>query len=157
MGCKVRYNGRDALCEDRILANWSNEGRLVIICPEVSAGLSVPRVPSEIVGCGGGMSVLAGDAKVLSHDGTDKTDAFLMGANNALQLAKENNIKIAILKANSPSCGNTHIYDGTYSGNIIEGMGTAAALLTQHGIKVFNEKQIKEAYEYVSMLEGLES
>lgn len=153
MGCKVRYHGGDALCHHNLLEIWENEGRLIKICPEVSAGLSVPRTPSEIIGNGGGISVLAGYAKVVSHDGVDKTDEFLAGANYALKLAEENNIKIAILKANSPSCGNKRIYDGSYSGNLIFGMGTTAALLTQHGIKVFNETEINEVQEYLLMLE----
>jgi len=126
IGQKVRYHGNDALCRSSILERWQQENRLVAICPEIAGGLPVPRASCEIVGEGGGLAVLAGKAKVMSHNGIDRTDAFLAGANKTLELAKNHNIKIAILKSNSPSCGNNSIYDGTYSGVTISGMGTTA-------------------------------
>src|SRR5688572_10678844 len=94
-GQKVRYHGKDALCSHDILDKWQGEGRLVTVCPEVSAGLSVPRPSCEIVGGGAGLAVLAGKAKVMSHHGIDRTNAFLEGANKTLQVDKLHNIKIA--------------------------------------------------------------
>lgn len=60
---------------------------------------------------------------------------------------------MAILKSHSPSCGNNTIYDGTYSGKTIAGMGTTTALLVQHGLSVFNENQIDEAVNFLFTLE----
>ena len=81
----------------------------------------------------------------LSGDGCGllfkKPDVFLR------KIAKQNNIKVAILKARSPSCGSQQIYDGTFSNKLIDGMGVTAALLTQNGIKVFNENQIDLALD----------
>jgi uncharacterized protein YbbK (DUF523 family) len=54
-------------------------------------------------------------------------------------------VRIAILKARSPSCGSNIIYDGSFSRTPISGMGITAALLTQHGIQVFDEEHIDEA------------
>lgn len=59
---------------------------------------------------------------------------------------------MAVLKANSPSCGNIEIYDGTYSRQKIAGQGVTAALLTQHGVKVFNENQLIAVAEYLKTL-----
>src|SRR3990167_4805177 len=156
LGKKVRYHGNDALCDNAILEKWKQENRLVVICPEVSAGLPVPRPSCEIVGKGGGVAVLHNKAKVMSHTGIDKTDAFLSGANKALKVAKTENIRIAILKSKSPSCGNSVIYDGTYNDKTIAGMGVTAALLTQNNIKVFNEDQISEALDFLNFLESLD-
>ncbi len=39
IGLKVRYHGGDALCNSQIIDKWEKEGRIVSICPEVSAGL----------------------------------------------------------------------------------------------------------------------
>ena len=39
--------------------------------------------------------------------------------------------------------------DGTFSGNVVEGMGVTAALLNQQGIKVFDETEIDMAIDYV--------
>ncbi len=154
IGQKVRYHGKDALCQHGILDKWQQEGRLVAVCPEVSAGLPVPRPSSEIVGSGGGQAVLAGKARVITHNGIDRTEAFILGANKALQVATEHHIKIAILKSNSPSCGNNTIYDGTYTGKTIAGTGTTAALLSQNGLTVFNENQLHEAETFLFKLEN---
>ena len=153
LGLKVRYHGGDAFCDNPIIKKWHQEGRLVAVCPEVSAGLSAPRESSEIVG-GTGIDVLRKSAKVLSHAGFDKTGAFIKGANHALSIALKHNIKIAILKKNSPSCGNTTIYDGTFSGKIAAGSGVTAALLAENGIRVFNDDQLNEAFEYLTSLEA---
>ncbi|HEY5576635.1 MAG TPA: DUF523 domain-containing protein, partial [Clostridiaceae bacterium] len=40
------------------------------------------------------------------------------------------------LKSKSPSCGCGRIYDGTFSGRVIEGNGVTAELLIRNGIKV---------------------
>lgn len=152
LGQKVRYHGGDAFCDNPIIKKWQEEGRLVAVCPEVSAGLSIPRESSEIVG-GTGIDVLRRSAKVLSHTGLDKTEAFIKGAKHALTTASKYNIKIAILKKGSPSCGNTTIYDGTFSGKITTGSGVTAALLVENGIQVFNDDQIVEAHEYLRAIE----
>jgi uncharacterized protein YbbK (DUF523 family) len=47
-------------------------------------------------------------------------------------------IEGAILKANSPSCGHGTVYDGTFTGTLIEGEGVFAETLTALGIKVYN-------------------
>ncbi len=39
LGDPVRYNGRDARIEDRILSIWQREGRVVPFCQDLPAGL----------------------------------------------------------------------------------------------------------------------
>ena len=103
----------------------------VLICPEVFGGLSTPRLPSEIV-----------NDKVLNSIGEDVTNAFICGANKALELAKKHGVKKAILKAKSPSCGKGMIYDGTFSHQVTSGNGVAAALLMENGIEVYTELEV---------------
>jgi uncharacterized protein YbbK (DUF523 family) len=153
VGQNVRYDGNNKLINDSLLEKWRQEGRLVSTCPEVSGGLPIPRPPCQIVGEGGGTAVLAGKAKVFSNNGIDRTNEFLAGANIALRIAQQHDIKIAILKASSPSCGNNEIYDGSFSGSKIPGMGVTSALLSQHGVKVFNEDEVGEVEKYLSQLE----
>lgn len=152
VGLKVRYHGGDAQCNNQIIERWTKECRIVSICPEVSAGLLVPRPSSEII-YGTAKDVLKGRAKVFTHTGIDRTDAFINGAFKTLSLAKKFNIKVAILKKDSPSCGNTTVYDGSFSGKIISGTGVTAQLLNDNGIRVFNELELKEADVYVHFLE----
>ena len=64
LGERVKYHGGHALVENSTLDQWRKEERLVIICPEVSAGFPTPRRPSEIIG-GGVREMGAGDLRVL--------------------------------------------------------------------------------------------
>ena len=97
-------------------------------------GLPIPRDPAEIVG-GDGYDVLAGFAKVVTKNGKEVTREFVRGAEKALELCLEKGITRAVLKSKSPSCGQTHIYDGTFSKVLRKGCGVTAALLTYYGIK----------------------
>lgn len=54
------------------------------------------------------------------------TKQFSKGAEMVLKIARENNVKIAILKAKSPSCGVGWIYDATFSRNLVKGDGITA-------------------------------
>lgn len=151
LGQKVRYDGSDKDQRGALLNELIEQGRVLAICPEVAGGLSVPRLPAEIQNADGA-AVLAGQARVLDSSGNDVTQAFLDGARQALQLAQQNNAKAAILKERSPSCGSQAIYDGTFSKQLRSGRGVTAALLEQHGLKVFNETQINEAVAYAANL-----
>ncbi|EQC49687.1 DUF523 domain-containing protein, partial [Bacteriovorax sp. DB6_IX] len=53
-----------------------------------------------------------------------------------LKLAKISGATEALLKSKSPMCGHGKIYDGTYSGKLIDGDGIFANLLKKNGIKV---------------------
>jgi uncharacterized protein YbbK (DUF523 family) len=151
LGQKVRHDGGDKDCRGALLDELIEQDRVIAFCPEVAGGLSVPRLPAEIQN-GDGAAVLAGQARVLDSSGNDVTQAFVDGARLALQLAQQHGIKVAILKERSPSCGGQAIYDGTFSKQFKPGRGVTAALLEQHGIKVFNETQINEAVAYATSL-----
>jgi uncharacterized protein YbbK (DUF523 family) len=122
----------DILCENEIYS----------ICPEVAGGLGIPRNPAEIV---------KNDKPfiVKNEDETDVTMNFLIGAKKALDICINENIKVALLKANSPSCGNLKIYDGTFTNNLIDGQGLTSRLLKDNGIEVFNETQLKELEKFI--------
>ncbi len=116
-------------------------GRAVPICPEVAGGLPIPRPTAEIVG-GDGEDVLDGRARVVMITGEDVTEAYLLGAECALAAARRYGITTAILKQRSPSCGSTHIYDGTHSGRLVAGRGVTAALLARNGLTVQSESDL---------------
>jgi len=94
-------------------------------CPEVEGGMSIPRLPSEKNG-----------DKVINIKGVDVTDEFEIGAEKALEKVLKNNIKLALLKGKSPSCGIDSIYDGTFKKNIIFGNGITADKLLLNGIDI---------------------
>ncbi len=152
IGEAVRYNGGHCFVKSPIIQQWLREGRLVPICPEVAGGLPVPRPPAEVVG-GDGEAVLEGRAIVHTREGQTVTAQYVLGAQKALDLARWHNIRIAILKENSPACGTHWVYDGTFSGSKRKGMGVTAALLKRHGIRVFNENELEAVVAYLQKLE----
>ena len=152
LGHKVRYDGGASGPFDQ-LAAWQAEGRVVAVCPEVAGGLPTPRPSAEIPG-GQGIDVWEGRAQVLTAEGEDFSAAFLDGARQALALVQRHAIRIAILKANSPSCGNVLTYDGSFSGVKVEGQGVTAALLAGAGVQVFSELQLDDAARALARLEA---
>ncbi|MEK1908567.1 purine-nucleoside phosphorylase [Pseudomonas chlororaphis] len=143
LGHRVRYDGGASGPFDQ-LASWQAEGRVVALCPEVAGGLPTPRAAAEIPGGQGG-EVLDGLARVITSEGEDVSAEFLSGARQALELVREHGIRIAVLKANSPSCGNLLTYDGSFSGVKVSGEGVTAALLKRAGVQVFSELELAEA------------
>lgn len=152
LGHRVRYDGGAHGPFDQ-LQRWLDEGRVVALCPEVTGGLPTPRAPAEIRGGRGG-AVLDGKLAVLTVEGEDVTAAFVDGAEQALALVREHGIRLALLKARSPSCGNLENYDGSFSGVRVAGEGVTAALLKRAGVKVFNETQLDEARAELVRLEA---
>ena len=147
LGQKVRYDGNDCFQNHNRLQTWIKAGKTVTICPEMAGGLPTPRLPAEIQGNKTGNDVLSGGARIVATDGNDVTDEFIEGARKTLALAQKHHVRVAILKAKSPSCGASVIYDGTFSRELIPGMGVTAALLTQHNILVFDENHIDDALD----------
>jgi uncharacterized protein YbbK (DUF523 family) len=134
LGQPVRYDGQSKPIPEKLwLKQLQAQGRLVIVCPEVVGGLPTPRPAAERV-----------KDKVITTTGSDVTYAFIKGAEHALKLCQQHNIQHALLKANSPSCGNKQIYDGSFSGRLTNGQGITAKLLTENGIEVFSELQLDE-------------
>lgn len=154
LGDAVRYDATDKRCLHPRLAEWIAQGRVVGICPELAAGLGVPRAPNEIEGGAGGLAVLAGQARVLDREGRDWSAQFVQGADAALALALEWGIRVALLKQASPSCGSRVIYDGHFQGGRLAGQGVTAARLAAAGIEVFGEDEIEAAAKALCRLDA---
>lgn len=134
LGEPCRYDGNDNLTD---WVKELTEGHTVcMVCPETLGKLSVPRPKSEIK-----------DGAVINEEGEDVTKAFEDGARiayiravaAAMSIGEE--IEGAILKSNSPSCGKDKVYDGTFSGTLMDGEGIFAKTLREHGIKIYTEKE----------------
>lgn len=142
LGENCKYSGGNNKSENVI--KYLEDKEYILVCPEQLGGLSTPRNPSEIITYGNkdGNDVLSGCTKVLSNKGIDVTKNFIKGAEETLKIAKEHNAKTAILKAGSPSCGYKKIYDGSFLGNKIQGMGVTAAILNKENIALLDEDDI---------------
>lgn len=128
LGINCKYNGSNNYIKE--VEELKKCYNLIPVCPEVLGGLSVPRDPSEI-----------NDNKVVSINGKDNTYAYHLGAKQALDIAKKNNCKFAILKDKSPSCGSVS-YDGTFSHKLIDQKGITTKLLIENGFTVYTENDI---------------
>jgi uncharacterized protein YbbK (DUF523 family) len=147
LGDPVRHDARHKLSRHPVLQRWIEEGRVVRVCPEIEGGLPVPRPAAEIAGGAGGRRVLLGEARVVTRGGEDVSAAFVKGAQAALALTAKHGIRVAVLKARSPSCGSSESYDGTFEGTLVEEPGVTAALLMSHGVLVFSEEELEAAEE----------
>ena len=126
-GVNCKYDGGNN--EDEKVLELVKAGKAILVCPEQLGGLPTPRLPAEIV-------EINGERKVIATDGTDVTAQFLKGAEEALKIAQMMNIKKAILKSRSPSCGYGRIYDGSFSKTLKDGSGFTAELLEKNGIEI---------------------
>ena len=141
LGDNVKYSGGNNLRPELIKLLEKYSVKIVKVCPECFGGLSIPRVASEIK-----------EDKVFSKEGKDVTEEFLKGAEETSKIAKENQVDFAILKERSPSCGISYIYDGSFSGKIIQGQGITVRKLNEENIKIFSEENLEEIEKY---LQGL--
>ena len=139
----VRYDGGMKEETHPEFLKWKGEGRLVPICPEVFAGLPTPRPDAQ----------RSGD-RIVNRAGQDVTEEFTKGAEEALRLAREEDVAFCIMKQSSPSCGSREIYDGTFTDTVISGQGLAVEMLRDAGFKVFAEEDMEEAIDWLAQIEG---
>jgi uncharacterized protein YbbK (DUF523 family) len=131
LGNKVRYDGKSCLVQSALaLTEFFN---VIPVCPEMDSGMPNPRDPSEIKG-----------NKVYSNKGKDVTAFYQKGAEIALNIAKKYNVRIAVLKDRSPSCGSLTIHDGLFDNKVIKGQGFTAKLLRANGIEVISENELDQ-------------
>ncbi|MBF4692850.1 GNAT family N-acetyltransferase [Fusibacter ferrireducens] len=130
LGLNAKYSGGHNN-SDSVIA-LSKQIRLIPFCPEQLGGLPTPRDPAEIV-----------DYKVITKQGEDVTLAFEKGAEETLKILELLNIRAAILKDGSPSCGSYQIYDGTFSMKKILGVGkTCEKIMSVYDtLLIYNEQR----------------
>ena len=131
LGKNCKYNGGNNL--NQSVLGFIEGHEVIGVCPEQLGGLSTPRLPAEIV-----------DGVVTNKEGVSVENEFRKGAQEALAVALENKVDLAILQSRSPSCGVKEIYDGSFSGKKIKGQGVFAKLLSARGIKVLDAEDVAE-------------
>jgi len=140
LGIKCTWDGTDRYKNGRAIQLFEGD-TLIPVCPEQLGGLKTPRLPQEIQGGTGG-DVLDGKCRVKNSDGQDVTREFTVGAEETLRIARELKVSHFIGKSRSPSCACGQIYDGTFSGRLVEGDGVTSALLKRNRIEVITEEDL---------------
>ena len=123
LGSNCKYDGGNN--ESEALHRFVTGHEVIPICPEVLGGLSIPRIPAEIV-----------NGEVVNREGKSVDREFREGARKALDLAFTHRPDLIVLQSRSPSCGVNEVYDGTFSGKRIPGMGVFAKAASEAGFRV---------------------
>ena len=119
LGENCKYNGGNNR-DEKVLA-FLQDKEVIPVCPERILGM--PRTPMEIV-----------NGVLVNRDG-ETVDGIVRGQiEQIMQGLKDQPVDLAILKSRSPTCGVKQVYDGTFSGTLIDGSGVLAQALQSAGI-----------------------
>ena len=131
LGENCKYNGGNNL-RQQVLA-LGQEHELIPVCPEMAAGLGIPRIPIEIR-----------DGEVVRSDGVS-VDRAIREAVADLIGGLPQDIDLCVLKARSPTCGVHQIYDGSFTGTLVNGSGVLAQALKNAGYRVVDDEEVTES------------
>lgn len=131
LGENCKYNGGNNY-DPRVAALCAGK-EVIPVCPEVLAGLGIPRIPIEIL-----------NGKVIRRDGAEVDEAIRTAVAQILAQIKDEEIECAVLKARSPTCGVRQVYDGTFSGKLVDSAGVLAQALKNAGYIVIDNEELEE-------------
>ena len=127
LGRNCKYSGGNNLDEKVVAFVQGHE--VIPVCPE--EGLGVPRVPMEIVN-----GILINKEGIVVDEPVRRAVASIV--------EQHRDADLAILKSRSPTCGVKQVYDGTFSGKLIDGMGVLAQALKEAGIKILDAEDLED-------------
>ena len=127
LGRNCKYNGGNNLDENVI--GFLRGHEVIPVCPEEAAGLGIPRTPMEIV-----------NGVLINKEGVVVDEPVRRAVEKIV--AEHPDVDLAILKSRSPTCGVKQVYDGTFSGVLVDGTGALAQALKEAGIKVLDAEDV---------------
>ena len=127
LGRNCKYSGGNNYCEKAV--EFCRGQEVIEVCPEVLAGLGIPRTPIEIV-----------DGILMDKNGHDVDEPLRAAVAELLDGLPE--VDCALLQSRSPTCGVNRIYDGTFSGRLIPGSGVFAQALKAKEIRVIDAEDL---------------
>ena len=130
LGENCKYNGKNNFKPTVI--NYLADKHAIPVCPETLAGLGVPRTPVEIV-----------NGEVKTKDGVSVDKALRKAAQSIVDMALAQGVECAILQSRSPTCGVKQIYDGSFTGRLVDGQGVLAAALSAVGISLIDAEDLQ--------------
>ncbi len=130
LGQNCKYNGGNN--KNEAVLQFLEGKEVIPVCPEVLGGLLVPRIPAELK-----------DGVAWNKNGENVDAEFKRGVELTLAALEEEDIELAVLQSRSPTCGVKQIYDGTFTGTLIEGQGLLARALMEKGYRVIDAGDIQ--------------
>lgn len=130
LGENCKYNGGNN--QNSAVEAFVQGKEVLSICPEMLAGLGCPRAPMEIV-----------NGVLTDQKGQSLTAPLAQAVSLVLDQLREEKIDCAVLQSRSPTCGVNQIYDGSFSGKLIPGMGIFAQALWNAGYHVIDAADIE--------------
>ena len=131
LGENCKYNGGNNY--NAAVAEYVQGKDILTICPEMMAGMGCPRTPIEIV-----------DSVLMDRDGNNVDAAMREAVAKAMKLIRKEDIQCAVLQSRSPTCGVNQVYDGSFSGKLIEGSGVLAQALKAAGYQVIDAEDVEK-------------
>lgn len=129
LGENCKYNGGNNY--NAAVADFVKGKEVLAICPEMMARMGCPRTPIEIV-----------DGVLMDHNGNNADAAMREAIGEAMEMIRKEDIRCAILQSRSPTCGVNQIYDGSFSGKLIDGSGLFAQALKDADYQVIDAEDI---------------
>lgn len=129
LGRNCKYNGGNNYSA-RVM-EYLRDKEVVPVCPEVAAGLGVPRIPVEIRG-----------GVVTDREGRSVDAPLRRAVADIVAGLAGRQIGCAVLKSRSPTCGVRQVYDGSFTGRLVDGSGILAQALAEAGIPVIDAEDI---------------
>ena len=129
LGENCKYNGGSNYCA--AVAEYAKDKEIITVCPEVMAGMGIPRTPIEIV-----------DGVLMDRNGNNVEAALRAAVAQVIEQIGNEEIECAILQSRSPTCGVNQVYDGSFSGKLIPGSGVFAQALRDAGYRVVDAEDI---------------
>ena len=129
LGKNCKYNGGNNYSAS--VAEYVKDMEVIPVCPEMAAGFGCPRIPMEIV-----------DGVLINRDGVSLDEPMRLAITRILDSLQGQEIQCAVLKSRSPTCGVREVYDGTFSGKLISGMGLFAKALAEQGYQVMDSEEV---------------
>lgn len=129
LGENCKYNGRNNY--NSAVVDFVKDKDVLPICPEMMAGMGCPRTPIEIV-----------DGVLMDRNGNNVDASMREAVAQAMEMIRKEDIQCAVLQSRSPTCGVNQIYDGSFSGKLIEGSGVFVQALKDAGYQVIDAEDV---------------
>lgn len=141
LGRNCKYNGGNN--RNQAVLDFLRGHEIVAVCPEVAAGMGIPRTPVEIV-----------NGEVRDREGNSCDSQLRSAVARILEEIRPLCIDCAVLQSRSPTCGVKQVYDGTFTGTRTEGSGVLAQALKDAGYRVIDAEDIPNLITENPQLQG---